>query len=73
MMLVQAANPPSLASIMSLPRAPVFALSLIIVLYSVLLLPTLGRQGISWDEQTDIVIARAYISGPAGWFIGSNC
>lgn len=37
-----------------------------------LLLPTVRRQGISWDEQTDIHIARAYISGSGGWFIGSN-
>jgi 4-amino-4-deoxy-L-arabinose transferase-like glycosyltransferase len=71
-MLVQTADRPFLESIRSVPRASVFPLFLIIVLYSALLLPTLGRQGISWDEQTDILIARAYISGPAGWFIGSN-
>lgn len=71
-MLVHAADRPFLQSIRSVPRTSVFPLVLIIVLYSALLLPTLGRQGISWDEQTDIFVARAYISQPAGWFIGSN-
>ncbi len=71
-MLVQTADRPFLESIRSVPRAAVFPLFLIIVLYTALLLPTIGRQGISWDEQTDILIARAYIAGPAGWFIGSN-
>jgi 4-amino-4-deoxy-L-arabinose transferase-like glycosyltransferase len=47
-------------------------LILILLVYCLLLLPTVGRQGISWDEQTDIEIARAYISSPGGWFTGSN-
>jgi 4-amino-4-deoxy-L-arabinose transferase-like glycosyltransferase len=71
-MLVHAADRSFLQSIRSVPGTSVFPLLLIIVLYGALLLPTLGRQGISWDEQTDISVARAYISGPAGWFIGSN-
>ena len=29
------------------------------------------RQGISWDEQTDIDIARAYLTQPDGWLRGS--
>lgn len=53
-------------------RRPFIFLCLVLLAYSALLLPTLGRQGISWDEQTDIHIARSYISQPGGWFIGSN-
>jgi len=49
-----------------------FHLFLVLIGYGVLLVPTLGRQGISWDEQTDIAIARSYISQPGGWFIGSD-
>lgn len=43
----------------------------IAVVYAALLLPTAGRQGISWDEQTDIQIARAYLASPGGWLHGS--
>jgi 4-amino-4-deoxy-L-arabinose transferase-like glycosyltransferase len=56
----------------SVPRNPALYLSLILLIYCVLLLPTVGRQGISWDEQTDLEIARVYIDRPGGWFIGSN-
>ena len=51
---------------------PLLYLICIIVLYGSLLLPTVGRQGISWDEQTDIEIARAYNDQQGGWFIGSD-
>ena len=44
---------------------------LIVIVYGALLLPTVGRYGISWDEQTDVDIARSYISQPGGWFVGS--
>ena len=43
----------------------------ILALYLVLLLPTVARQGISWDEQTDLDITRAYLK-PGGWLIGST-
>jgi hypothetical protein len=43
----------------------------ILVVYAALLLPTLNRQGISWDEQNDLWIARAYLA-PDGWFTGSQ-
>ena len=49
---------------------PVVCLCLIIIVYAALLLPTVNRQGISWDEQTDIDIARAYLE-PGGWLRGS--
>lgn len=50
---------------------PVVYLCLILVVYAALLLPTVNRQGISWDEQTDIDIARAYLK-PGGWLRGSD-
>jgi 4-amino-4-deoxy-L-arabinose transferase-like glycosyltransferase len=50
---------------------PIFYLALILALYSWLLLPTVARQGISWDEQNDIWIARAYLE-PDGWLAGSD-
>ncbi len=40
-------------------------------LYLALLLPAVNRQGISWDEQTDLTIAQAYLDGPDGWLAGS--
>jgi 4-amino-4-deoxy-L-arabinose transferase-like glycosyltransferase len=51
-------------------RSQWFYLALILLLYLVLLVPTLARQGISWDEQTDLEIASAYLQ-PNGWFVGS--
>ncbi len=44
----------------------------VIFLYGALLLPSVPRQGISWDEQTDIDIARFYLSQPGGWLLGSD-
>jgi uncharacterized membrane protein len=49
---------------------PVVCLCLILGIYCALLLPTVSRQGISWDEQTDLDIARAYLT-PGGWLRGS--
>jgi 4-amino-4-deoxy-L-arabinose transferase-like glycosyltransferase len=72
MMVVQAADQPILNRIRSISRYPKFYLILILLVYCVLLIPTVGRHGISWDEQTDIEIARGYISRPGGWFTGSN-
>lgn len=46
-------------------------LGLVLLCYCVLLLPTVSRQGISWDEQTDIDIARACLVQPNGWLRGS--
>jgi 4-amino-4-deoxy-L-arabinose transferase-like glycosyltransferase len=63
---------PILTRIRSVARHHMFYLCLVLIGYGVLLLPTLGRQGISWDEQTDIAIARSYIAQPEGWFIGSD-
>ncbi len=52
-------------------RQPACALGLLLLCYGALLLPTLNRQGISWDEQTDIEIARSYLAQPDGWLRGS--
>lgn len=46
-------------------------LFLILALYLGLVLPTVSRQGISWDEQTDLDITRAYLNQPGGWLKGS--
>ncbi len=46
--------------------------ALAIVLYLALILPTLSRQGIGWDEQVDQDIARSYGSAQYGWFSGSG-
>jgi hypothetical protein len=47
-------------------------LAAILGVYAVLLLPTVGRYGIAWDEQTDIEIARSYLVPPDGWLAGSG-
>jgi hypothetical protein len=44
----------------------------ILLLYAGLLLPTVGRQGISWDEQNDLWVAQAYLALQAGWLVGSD-
>ncbi len=48
---------------------PTLCLCLILSVYCALLLPAVNRQGISWDEQTDIDIARTYLK-PGGWLRG---
>ncbi|MEJ5308407.1 MAG: glycosyltransferase family 39 protein [Anaerolineae bacterium] len=50
---------------------PAIRLCLILAVYCALLLPTVSRQGISWDEQTDLDITRAYLK-PGGWLRGSD-
>jgi 4-amino-4-deoxy-L-arabinose transferase-like glycosyltransferase len=54
-----------------LGRHPAVALGLVLLCYGMLLLPAVNRQGISWDEQTDIDIARSYLVRPGGWLRGS--
>jgi 4-amino-4-deoxy-L-arabinose transferase-like glycosyltransferase len=43
-----------------------------LALYLALILPTLSRQGVGWDEQVDRDIARSYGSAEYGWFSGSG-
>ena len=45
---------------------------LVVALYLALVLPTVARHGISWDEQTDLAVASAYADAPAGWLLGSD-
>lgn len=47
-------------------------LLLIIALFLLLVLPTVGRQGIGWDEQIDLEIARVYASSFEGLIHGSS-
>jgi hypothetical protein len=58
--------------IKSILRLPWLGFVFTILIYSVLLIPTVRRQGISWDEQTDIWVARAYLKQPDGWLVGSD-
>ncbi|MBN1250483.1 MAG: glycosyltransferase family 39 protein [Anaerolineae bacterium] len=62
---------PDATWITSVIRRPAFSLCVVLVVYGALLLPTLHRQGISWDEQTDLDIARSYLLRPDGWLRGS--
>lgn len=57
--------------LLKVPRCPIYYLLIIFVIYAALLLPTVNRQGISWDEQTDILVARSYLGKPNGWLFGS--
>jgi len=41
----------------------------ILICYSILILPALGRLGIGWDEATDLAITQAYQS-PKGMLLG---
>ncbi len=52
-------------------RRPTLSFIVILVVYSLLLLPTINRQGISWDEQVDIWVARSYLKRPDGLLAGS--
>jgi hypothetical protein len=40
--------------------------------YLALVLPTVSRHGIAWDEQTDLGIATTYATEPGGWLVGSD-
>ncbi len=71
-MSVSASERPLAVRIRSASRKPASYLCLVLLVYSLLLLPTVTRQGISWDEQTDLDIARSYISRPYGWLRGSE-
>jgi 4-amino-4-deoxy-L-arabinose transferase-like glycosyltransferase len=51
---------------------PRLAFGVVVAVYLALLLPTLGRHGIGWDEQTDLGVARAYLESPGGWLVGSD-
>jgi hypothetical protein len=54
----------------SLDRS-MLALVVAIAAYLVLVLPTVGRQGINWDEHTDLTVAAAYLD-PGGLWAGST-
>lgn len=43
----------------------------LLAVYALLALPTVGRLGITWDEQTDLQIAEALLATPDGWLVGS--
>jgi len=53
-------------------RHPVPTLVAILLVYSLLILPTVRRHGISSDENTDIAIARSYLTDETGWYVGSR-
>lgn len=44
----------------------------VLLLYALLILPTVTRQGISWDEQNDLWVAQAYLRSLDGWLVGSE-
>jgi 4-amino-4-deoxy-L-arabinose transferase-like glycosyltransferase len=71
-MSLPASETPLAQRIRSASRKPFFYLWLVLLVYGLLLAPTVTRQGISWDEQTDLDIARSYISRPDGWLRGSE-
>ena len=50
----------------------VLTLLLILSVYGALTLPTLGRQGVNWDEQTDLDITHVYVSSNSGLVHGSR-
>ena len=43
----------------------------ILICYALLILPTINRLGIGWDEATDLGIARTYLT-PSGLLLGSS-
>lgn len=65
-------EPPVFANVIRVLRDPRVQLLAVLTLYLTLLLPTLSRQGISWDEQVDLDIARVYFGQPWGWLLGSD-
>jgi hypothetical protein len=48
------------------------AFGIVVAVYLALVLPTLCRHGIGWDEQTDLGVAVAYATEPGGWLLGSD-
>ena len=63
---------PALSRIRSWVERPGVQMVLVGVLYLALLVPTVARQGISWDEHTDLEITRVYLEEPGGWLVGSE-
>ena len=53
-------------------RRHLLAFCLVLLVYLALLLPTLSRPGIHWDEQVDLDISRSYLAGSGDWFHGST-
>jgi 4-amino-4-deoxy-L-arabinose transferase-like glycosyltransferase len=53
-------------------RASWLAFFLMIALYLALLLPTIRRPGIQWDEQVDLDITRSYLADGGDWLRGSS-
>ncbi len=53
-------------------KRPLPWLAAIVLLYLALLLPTVNRYGIGWDELTDLRIARSYLPPEGGWLGGST-
>jgi hypothetical protein len=48
------------------------AFGVVVALYLALVLPTVSRHGVAWDEQTDLGVAIAYATDPGGWLVGSD-
>jgi hypothetical protein len=48
------------------------AFGAVVAVYLALVLPTLSRHGVGWDEQTDLGVAIAYATEPGGWLLGSD-
>ncbi len=51
---------------------PYYVIAAIIILYTVLALPMVKQIGISFDEQTDLIIAQSYDTEPYGWLHGDD-
>ena len=47
-------------------------LFLSLALYAALLVPTLRHQGVYWDEQVDLDVARSFLAEENGWLRGSS-
>lgn len=48
-----------------------FAIIFVLIVYTLLIVPTMGRLGIGWDESTDLEISRSYLT-ERGFFFGSS-
>jgi dolichyl-phosphate-mannose-protein mannosyltransferase len=44
----------------------------VVGLYLALLIPSVGRPGIYWDEQVDLDVTKSYLAGGGDWFHGSG-
>lgn len=51
---------------------PYYAIAAVIILYAVLVIPMIDQIGISFDEQTDLIIAQSYDQEPYGWLHGND-